>query len=280
MPQLSRRSGRGGSGGTGSSSGGIFELATLEDYLAKNLYSWMRADYRTEVGGKVASFIDKVTLVGNVASNARTIDSSHALTQANPARQVAAVGLSASMNNRETASFVRATGNYYDSTIADWRFLHDGTGGEVWITVLPSADTNLQALYGTRAPAGVGITSARNSGGSQGQVMYVLKTGGVFNVASIVPGAAPNNVAKYVDQKLKLSDTPNYVQRASTTVIDSGSITNSPMDSGINAAPLRLGSDGGNHADMLWSDLLVTNNPSPTLLTNVQRYMFLRYALA
>ena len=57
--------------GTGSDES--TELQRLELYLAQNLFSWMRADYRTEAASKVTAFQDKVLLPsqGGLAGNAR-----------------------------------------------------------------------------------------------------------------------------------------------------------------------------------------------------------------
>jgi hypothetical protein len=247
------------------------ELAVLEQWLADNLFCWFRADYRTEVAGKVTLFGDKCNLVGG---NARAVDTAHALAQVNAALQVPAVVAQAAFNGKEAAVFVD---NVYASTIdkSNFRFLHNGVAPgmrAVTLFELPS-DPELALMFGTRSGPGAGFNDLLQAGNV---TAYWSNAAGT--VIGQGDGAYILNQPFYVDSSYSAGDSPQFSHFVNSTLKASGAI--SAPSAGDPDATLTLGrSPSGTYpANMLWADSLIAKTSDIATQAKIRRYIFLRYA--
>lgn len=247
------------------------ELAGIEAYLAQILFSWIRADYRAESGGKVTAFFDKV----NAGVGARAIDTNHALSQGNSAFQPAASAPKAAWNNREVSVFDTARDRWMQSTLANtaWAFLSDGTGAQVWL-VCAWADATTSAVALTTRTANAGLTLYRGIGTNSATI---FQTNG--------PSVAINNVLNnntpcYLSYKYKDGNSPEYVFSVKSIGIAGGQLTGSAASAGTPENSLILGFNtvaNGFPGD--FAEVIIANQVSATLETNVLRYLALRYLL-
>lgn len=236
----------------------------------------MPARSRTEVGGKITQFVERV----NAGVGIRAITDAHVLSQATSGKQSVAAAASANFNGQLTAQFVRANAVWYDSNApaSAWRCASDGTGFRLWLVMRPTSNTGAQVAVGTRGTSGTGLTIVRGSGIAERTSFYVLN-GGTFVVQSDVNTPAWTvNVATWMQFAYSVADTPDWSDLNKTTAIGSGNQSSSPS-AGDPSNTLRLGSDGANHSDMEFADLLIANSTSAVLQAKVQRYIQLAYAL-
>lgn len=254
------------------------QRAVIEAQLSTVLYSWIRADTRTESGGKVTQFNDRVA----PGTGIRAITAAHALTQAVVGQQAVTPTATATLGNQLAANLVRASAVYYDSNspASSWRCMHDGTGMEFWLVNQPTSDTGVQVTLATRN-AGTGINLIRNAGGVVGQTSLYNLNGGSF-VIQVDVGAAgwANGAGTYRSARYATADTPDYTVTSRAVTIASGNELSAPA-AGDPAIALRLGSDGANHADMMFADLLIYKGaPSATVRALVARYILSRYGIS
>lgn len=260
------------------------ELAALEFYLARNLYSWIRADYRTLVdygGGdiRVSAFPDKVALEseGAVAPNARSVDAAHAFAQGTQALQVAATAPSSLFSGREAATFTSA--QYYDSTIpvVNWRFLHSGEF-QWWCSFTPT-NSGVNVIFATT-----------NSSTTPGQQQYTNAGNAVDEVGraganlfqTTITGAGAVNTAQFTGVSfLNGGGSPEFVSRRNGAVVTSGDTAATPA-AADSAGTLRIGGQpaGTFLASMVFTDLMTVASSSAALRTAVNRYMLLRYGIS
>jgi hypothetical protein len=253
------------------------ELASLEAFFSANLYTWIRPDSRTEAAAKITQFNDKV----NSGVGARAVNPAHALVQAVSGNQSAAAAPSAIARGQMAALFVAASTNYYDSNIpaTNFKFLHDGTGGQVWLVMASSNQSARGDMVATRLAAGAAetgfllgtaITSATARAFAQNGASSAVDTGDL--------GTITTNTLTYLDFSYVESASPEYAFRQRTALLGSGLSAAAPSV----AAPditLRLGMSGSFPAGATFADLLIANTVSATLLAKVQRYLLLRYGL-
>lgn len=258
--------------------GGLTELAALELYLAQNLFSWMRADYRSEASGNVTAFFDKVMTVaqGATAPNARSVDPNHAFAQTTAANQVAAITPSVILGGREAAAFTSI--QYYQSTIGitDWPFLHDGTGMQV-VPVWASTDTAASTLWWTIQGTQTGAHQYTSGGGLVTQIFN-----GATATINAVAGSTPTNTGVYNSVQFATSQNPDaIVTMGSSTPVFSGDVT-AGVSSGSASNTLGIGAraNGSVNSTALISDLMFAKYTSAALLTAQRRYVYLRYGLS
>ena len=265
------------------SGSGITELAALELYLARNLFSWMRADYRTEGGGKVTAFQDKVLLPsqGGLAGNARSIDPNHAFAQTTGANQVAAIATSSTWGGKEVASF--AGGQMYDSTLAaaNWAFENSGLGGSaVFIhRLLSTAAAQILASSTNSTSSNGAIWYAVNA--PTQQLFQVFRNGGgiVFNRAF----GATTLLPTYLITTFRTATTPDFSAYAKAALVDSGDAGNTP-DTGSPLFTMRIGAQTGSgvsgFAGELADAMFLNAEMTSLQRANVARYALLRYLMS
>lgn len=250
----------------GSGGGGAPELEQLEAYLALNLFSWIRADYRTEAGGKVTAFQDKVA----DGIGARAIDANHAFAQASGPSQPALPVVNANMNGRETSAFGGGTISVR-STIApaNWAFMHKAAGAQVHFIWRPTSDAS-QVLF-TDYTGSAGFDAIRNGTTVEPRAL------GVFTSGISTPGWTLN-VAAYLRVVHASTNTPQRLVTRGSTVLISGAYPGTPsaLDP---ATPLEIGRLSGASLIGEWADMLIGNTADPVLDASVRRYAQLRYGL-
>lgn len=267
------------------SSAGSSELQALEYYLARNLYSWIRADYRTLVdygGGdvRVSAFPDKVALEseGAVAPNARSVSPAHALAQGTQALQVGAPAASAAFGGQLTCAFTAA--QTYPSTIAapNWNFCHDGTGSLLRLALAPSAGAGTVIYVGAGFGANTRYAIYRNSPTS---LAWFAGNGANAVNANGGGSALTQDVASYVEADwLNGGGSPEYSLRRGTTLLTSGDVATPTTTDTSGTLALGSYSDGSLKSAFLFSDLMLAKSVSQALVTSVRRYMFIRYGLS
>lgn len=252
------------------SHGTFSEIGRLVYYLARNQFSWIRADYRTEAAGKVTQFLDKVALVseGAVAPNARSIDAAHAMSQITSGLQVAAVTTNSSFNNKEVAAFTGGQ-RYLSSFSSQWQFEYDGTGAEHWIVASQTtASTGMMLSWGTNGvPPEMYLTASPT-------FQYELY-GGAFAIPN-VPVGTP---FVFNGRNQEGASPEVYLKTTGNTAV-TGSRTGSSPPAPTSARVLGATSVGGFAMNARVADIMVANRLDSTLETNVARYIQLRYALS
>jgi len=254
------------------------ELARLEHYNARVLFTWLRPDYRAESGGKITSLGDKVALVaeGAVAPNARSVVPSHMFSQISGTNQTASPSLDASLNNRETAVFTGA--QRYSSTLApaDIAFSHDGSPFSVLMVFIPKNAAAAQFYFGnTHSDTVRGTYLWHNAAAAQARV---TKTGGPAS-----PLADAGNIVLNTPTYLYFAHSagsPNYEARLKGVAGTSGLYTSTP-DAGASLRTWTLGDalagGSGFGSAMAFADLLIANTRSAVVSAAALRYVARRY---
>lgn len=251
---------------------GKTELAQLEEYLARNLFSWMRADYRTEAGGKVTAFQDKVA----DGVGARAIDPAHAFSQSTGGLQVNAVTTSALINGREVGTFTAA--QRYASTIpaVNWP-IQDGTGWSMLLIFVPK-ETGLvtHSLLSTHTSATTGFNLYYTGASHTPDWGVYNNSGSDLSPAPSGGGLVPD-VATFLRARYMEGDTPEMLLQSGASAVISGASTTLPT-SGAPQNTLTLGalSNGIQAANFLFADLLVYKTAP---FAAIQRYALLRYGM-
>lgn len=256
------------------------ELAALENYLARNLFSWIRADYRAESGGKVTAFWDKVVLEseGAVAPNARSVDPAHAFSQVSGPNQVNAPTLSAAFGNREVVSFTGG-GIRYQSTLAavNWSFWHSGTGSTHWIVWAPTENASTYSLLSTHTSA--------STGGNHYWTPTTTQRSCYSSSTQIAPAAVSRtfalNTATWLRSSYQEGLSPEFSLSERATVIASGASSAAPT-AGAPGNAMVIGNlnNGSQPAKALYADVLFASKVDVTLDAAVARYFLLRYGLS
>lgn len=253
-------------------------LAATETYLARNLFSWMRADYRTEAGGKVTQFNDKVQTVaeGAVAPNARSVDPAHAYAQASAPAQVAAITTDATLN-AEGAVFTGA--EFYDSTIAasNWTFVHNQSGStvvQIWVPKAPASAFDVPWSTAQTGAANFGVDLYRDQATPTvlnfrvrgANTNPVVSTGWTLNVATCM------RVSVSSAQSPGLQIFRNRVSAGTSTMAAPVVVTAE--------APFRIAASvvtAVNKSTMVLADMLIAKSVSAAMLEALDRYVSLRY---
>lgn len=260
------------------------ELSRLEYYIARNHFSWLRADARAEAASKVTAFGDKVATVaeGALVANARAVSSSHSFAQANSPNQVAAIATAAAFNNRESAVF--AGGQFYQSSIAasNWAFDHSGSGASVWTVFRSTTNGAIRCLWSSDA-----------GGSSQGSQLFLtattsnlrwtLSATGVNIIDTTDTTGAVVNTATYAEADFLDAGSPQFSRYRGTTSVATGSRTGAPVAT-ASSFPMVVGATGQAVPAFFWTgdivDILFANQVNATLRTLNQRYLLLRYVLS
>jgi hypothetical protein len=256
------------------------ELATLEAYLARNLFAWFEPDDVTESGGKTTSFLDKVALVseGAVAPNARSVDSAHALTQSDPLLQVNPVTQSALISNRFVATFTAA--QRYSSTIAaaNWQFANDGSGYECWFVLVPKTAAETRFFFGTTASTSPGHFAWQ----ANTVVQCAITNSGAYCVSPTTAGTLTIDVPTYLNFRHSTASTPDYSFNTKGTAPVTGTyafglVGNPPLSTFTLGDGRDTGSAIPSPSHMLFAGMLIANRLSATLRANVERYIALKW---
>jgi hypothetical protein len=260
----------------GGAVSGTPELARHELYWSEHLFSWFRADYRAESGGKVTAIGDKVALPGGaVAPNARSISTSHVLSQANALYQFAAPSPHASFGGRLALS--TSTTHLYTSSIApiNWGFLSDGiSGGQIIFIGRPTVDGRYYwaTTSGPFNPGAAMYTTAQKLG-----VFSMANGGYAVNTSG---GDALLNVASYASWKLKSADTPQYQIRSKRAVGASGAVANAPATGLPSPLCLFARADFAGPFQGQWVEALVKKTPFTVAeYARLERYAQLYYGI-
>lgn len=267
------------------SAGGFAEAVRLAYGLARNLYSWMRADYRTLVdygGGdiRVSAFPDKVALVseGAVAPNARSVSPAHAFSQGTQALQCLAPSPHGSLNGCLAAKGDRTAGVRYPSTLSavDWSWTNQDAGTAIYVVhVTPSsfAVGGNQWCVTTISSLGLDFFFTTTS-----QVQFrVLTAAGT--VGRTVSGLATNTPAvARLKHATSLSPDSSLTYTGKTT--NSGDYGTGAPTGNPDTTMYVLGASFGNTYDGYVADVLFGRDVTPQFDAVVSRYLQLRYGLA
>ena len=265
----------------------LTELQLLENYLALNLFSWFRADNIVNVAGKLGSWNDKVA----DGVGARAIDAAHMLNQASGPNQCALPVVSAAVNNRALAQFVKATPTFYASTLAasNWSFLHNGAGFRAWAVIVPTlGGAGVDTIFGTLRQQD--ITAAH------GTTFYVVDASAGDPLTLAIGRAAATLTVNVTTGASGLSAStgaivscsyiegvsPEYVIARGNTTLSSGNSAAAPTATAP-ANTLRIGINAGTNENAFnggIAELIFANTVSTTLSSSVARYLLLRYGLS
>ncbi len=252
------------------------EERLLEYYQSLYLFSWLRADSRTEALGKVTKYNDKVALVG-VFPNARSIDPNHSFAQSNNALQSSAVVNNPNFSNKETSTFVLT--NYYDSTIPsiNWAFADDGTGCTIRV-VHRRSTLGTNAVWATTAFLG-GQTGSEGILLAAGSSRLTSQAAGIIAFLLVLAGGAPLSTTGVM--------TTSYINKVgndgSVSWTGGSNTTGEPATPPSPVAPsgtMRIGARAGAGLFGYEGDLaevLFANRVDPVLDAVTARYIFLRY---
>jgi hypothetical protein len=232
-------------------------------------YSWFRPDYRSEADGKVTAFLDKS-------------QPGHSLSQSNSTFQVATPAADAGFGGQLVATFVASSTTHYTSSLAaaTWKFLHDGTGCEVFFVGAPTSNSGyFLSTFSAGVNPGVSLIE---SGNLTSLRLVVLNDSGGFTVNA--DGAIPwagnvNGNPTYYNFSYQEALSPEYALRVrnGATYSMTGSSATAP---GANnpVVTLQLGrrGNGANPMNGRWADLLVFNR----VLSSAERAMVQSYILA
>ncbi len=262
------------------------QLSVLEGYLARHLFSWVRADYYAAAGAAVVAFPDKVVLEseGAAAPNARSVDSAHALTQSSGGNQVAIPAALPAAGGHLVADFTGV--HWYDSSLPEsaWT-LHDGSGWQVWSVVVPSA-TGARILWSTADDAGiyfgaqVGVYHQLDGNAQQLGTFGSNAGARILGAAGNVSASMPVGSLTTTHYRFTTGETPEWeFGTTATPVAASGSAAATPAP-GAPAATFRLGADSGEGLPFVGkvSEILIAKTGTPELSDMVARYLLARYS--
>lgn len=251
-------------------------LLQAEGYLAKNLFSWMRADSVTLSSGLVTSMVDRV----NSGVGAKSVSASHAFAQATAANQCDAPAVSSLLNSRPVLTFVRTDPNTYVSNIpvANWRFPHDGTGFECWATVVPTTLSRSDVLTSRPAVGAAETGFLMGWGVASGTARAFVQNGVSSAVDTTDLGSIVVNTPTILNFSYRESVTPEYAFRQLTTTLGSGSSGAAPAAGNPDLA-MTIGAGAVGPCGMLLGDVMIANQVNDTLRSAVQVYNKLRYNL-
>lgn len=222
--------------------------------------SWFDADRYTVDGGtsKVGAFVDRM-------------DSSHTLAQASGTFQVALPSPDPAFGGFNSALFAA---HYYDSSrpASAWKHLHDGTGCDVICVFAPTTAATVNCMVATVAAtsasdnSGIGFVLDFYNTGSSGQEFYIANGlgGGGGSMPVTIAGVGSTRTVglpSYAEASYKENASPEYASYNESTLIQSGTTTNTPSSSNPTGT-LRLGASragiDGFHARMNWRELFLS----------------------
>lgn len=212
------------------------------------------------------------SLSGKVSALIDWNDPTHTLAQGNGANQCALPAAHADFAGRLCLTFASAAPNHYLSNRSGVvNYMHDGTGGELFLTNTPTAGgTSVPA--GSRNASGRGFSLVR-LGGTPRADFYALTTANAFVIQ--VTGANPSwavDVPTYIHAAYETASTPDATLRQRSTSIGTANQAIAP-ESGNSSQNLRLGTDGTNHASMRWRSLAFFPALTASQRALVQQYI-------
>lgn len=251
------------------------ELSRIEYYHATNLFSWMRVDSNIPASANVGSFVDKVYLPANggLAGNARSIVSSHSLTQATAGNQVALPTNDSNFNNRPTTTWAAA--GSYSSTLANTDWIFAGNTSRFWLVHRYTTFSTSQILLETINPAGSdGFFFNIGTSGQQQTAVFRTPTAGVGAFqTSVTTGVA--RLGRFGIEPLILRNRSTGLTEGTAAITGTLTTTYKTLEFGSRA--------GGGGFKGQWADMLIagsTNATNSTLDTLVNRYVLLRYGVS
>jgi hypothetical protein len=182
---------------------------------------------------------------GKVASFADWSDPTHLLVQATSANQAAIPAVHADFAG-PCATFAGGI-QYASNRVGAVDFMHDGTGGELFLVFTYTA-SGVGTVLGSRNVSGRGFSIVHFDDRMD---TYVLNTANTFLVNAPADASAVLNTPTYLDWSISTAANPDVVVRHKTTTKYSGDATGA-LEAGNSAQTLRLGSDTSNHASMRW----------------------------
>lgn len=248
------------------------ELVRIEYYVARNLFSWIRADYVAINAGKATRWDDKVA----DGFGARAVDPNHSFSQSSGPSQGTVTASDANFSGQSTVTF-DGTDDGYDSTIAasNWAFCHQAQTTYA-IVRRPAAAT--KAICATTNFAG---TSGYDLIGLTGSVSVDLYNGGtpVLNPNINLASGFPANNTRLIRFRFALTDTPDAVLASSPGGLSTTLDASTGVGAGAPFAAMHVGSRAGGSlpyagqiADLAW--LVGTSSAVDAAFA---RYALLRY---
>lgn len=160
-----------------------------------------------------------------------------------------------------------------------WRFLHDGTGAEVFCVFVPTGLPTNQVYWATGA-AGNGVGAAHYS--SNTLLSYLVQNGTGTTAQLVNLGALVVGTPVYTDSTFGLSETPDMVNRLKSVPVSTGAdITLTPA-AGDALSTLRIGANyaGGQRCSMRLAAWIGFNRVlTPAQRITMQQYMTTRWGL-
>jgi hypothetical protein len=253
------------------------ELARLEHYIARNVFSWRRDDARVEAAGKVTLFGDKVatTAEGATATTARDIDAAHAFVQPTSGNQLAAPVSVAAFNGQLACLWNGAQEYYSTLALAQWARFHNGSPFTVYVPFYFNSTAARSALFATTL------------GTTPGVITFGYVPGATMN-AQILK-AAGASAGFQVNAGAVTVSTPYYFRLTGSTALgvqlyrDATQVASTALATATAADPgstMYVGSIGGLTYGMLGylPEHIFATRVDATLDAAIARYFLLRYA--
>jgi len=228
-------------------------------------FAWFRADTFTFSGSNVATLPDRCGTGALLSTGAA----------------IGACVLETTLASRAALAFTGT--QYFDSNRAAsvWRFLHDGSGYDVFHVFTPKSLANLGPLMATRVAAGfgVGYTHYYQTNGNQAMVVG-NGTANLFPPITAAGGATVDQ-GTYWEADYSSSQTPQAALFNKAVSVTTAAAVGSPA-AGDSAGTLRLGAfvTGGFFLVARWADSIIFNRVlTPAQRTQVRTYIARRYGL-
>jgi hypothetical protein len=246
------------------------ELELIETFLALNLFSWPIFANSDVVGAKISDVHDNVA----AGVGAKAVDANHVFTQANDALRPAATAVDAALNGVPASQFSGSTWLASSIAAVNWRFTHDGTGCLRLYVIVPD---NVGATS---------IIAGSDSGGTNGFNDMVFATAqyraSVGNASASIfdvrPGSLVNGVGAVPHVTYSETASPNVSARVGDGTPVTANTTLSPILTDASST-VRLGTraDGALPFVGRMSEAMFAKNPTPEMMTKIDRYMQLKY---
>ncbi|HEY6881918.1 MAG TPA: hypothetical protein VI299_28010, partial [Polyangiales bacterium] len=196
------------------------------DIMSLLPFSWMEAAAHVQSGGKVTAFLDRAR-------------PGHVFTQSDASLQVAAPMVDVAFRAAATATFVRASGTNYQSSLpaSSWRFAHNGEGCQIVAAVALATPAVSGFLFGTR------ISSEGLRVGNDANAWIVaMQNTGAFPILTESAGVADSTPVGLMFRHATAAN-PQWSLRRNGMQLSGGAYTATPSTTGPDAS-MRIGSHG------------------------------------
>lgn len=189
---------------------------------------------------------------------------------------LAAPAADAKLNNQLSITFGGSQRLQSSLAASAWRFLHDGTGHEIWTVYSTNNGASTQSPWSTRTEFGGDIGASMLVRSAQTSWDTTNAGGAIINTNS---GVVTQNAAQSNYFTFKSGNSPEWIVVHNGVAVNSGSAA-SPSVGVDPSGPLNVG--GTTAGILLWSgsiaEILVSTSPlDPSQRAAVSRYITLAY---